>query len=85
VDEHDINGFRVYVNNNPIFHCTTMTVHSPDDHHKAKANTCHTSGATYLSERDKVSLRDVNGLRYSLFEPSKSFFGLIKLTDAKLK
>ena len=41
--------------------------------------------ATYLSEWDKVLLQDVNGLRYSLFKLSKSFFRLIKLTDAKLK
>ncbi|KAJ9592172.1 hypothetical protein L9F63_001288, partial [Diploptera punctata] len=85
VDEHDVNGFRVYVNNNAILHCTTMTVHLPGEHRRPKSNTCHTSSATYLSERDKVSVRDVNGLRYSLFEPAKSFFGLIKLSDAKLK
>ncbi|KDR21454.1 Ectodysplasin-A [Zootermopsis nevadensis] len=85
VDEHDVNGFRVYKNDRPVLHCTTMTVHSSAEHRRAKSNTCHTSAAVYLAPGDKISVRDVDGMRYSLFEPAKSFFGLIKFGDARIK
>ncbi|GFG39251.1 hypothetical protein Cfor_00727, partial [Coptotermes formosanus] len=85
VDEHDVNGFRVYLNDTPVLHCTTMTVHSSGEQKRAKSNTCHTSAAVYIATGDKISVRDVDGLRYSLFEPAKSFFGLIKLGDARIK
>lgn len=85
MDEHDVNGFRVYLNDKPVLHCTTMTVHSSGEHRRAKSNTCHTSAAVYLAPGDKISVRDVDGLRYSLFEPAKSFFGLIKFSDARIK
>jgi len=85
VDEHDVNGFRVYLNDRPVLHCTTMTVHSSDEQKRAKSNTCYTSAAVYIAPDDKISVRDVDGLRYSLFEPAKSFFGLIKLGDARIK
>lgn len=85
MDEHDVNGFRVYLNDRPVLHCTTMTVHSSDEQKRAKSNTCHTSAAVYIAPGDKISVRDVEGLRYSLFEPAKSFFGLVKLGDARIK
>ncbi|XP_069671427.1 protein eiger-like [Periplaneta americana] len=85
VDEHDVNGFRVYLNDNAMLHCTTMTVNAPAQHRRAKSNTCHTGAALYLAPGDKISVRDVDGLRYSLFEPAKSFFGLVKMGDARFK
>lgn len=50
-----------------------------------KGNTCYTGGAVYLSEGDKIELRDISDSRYSLFEPGKSFFGIIKLGEIKMK
>lgn len=50
-----------------------------------KGNTCYTAGATYLSDGDQIQVKDISDSRYSLFEPGKSFFGIIKLGDIKLK
>nr|CAD7613412.1 unnamed protein product [Timema genevievae] len=82
VDEHDTNGYRVYVNNIPVLQCTTSTSHVPNT---SQSNTCHSTTLHYLNQSDQLSIRDVEGLRYSLFEPAKSFFGLIKMGDATIK
>ncbi|XP_044257428.1 protein eiger [Tribolium madens] len=82
-DIHDTNGFRVYRNENEtLLQCTTMT-HSSE--RVMKGNTCFTAAANYLNENDKISLVDLSEARYSLFEPGKSFFGVIKLGDVKIK
>ncbi|CAH0562406.1 unnamed protein product [Brassicogethes aeneus] len=83
LDEHDTNGFRVYKNEDEtVLQCTTST-HTQE--RTLKGNTCYTAGADYLSENDVISLSDLSDGRYSLFEPGKSFFGLIKLGDVKTK
>ena len=41
LDESDVNGFQIYVNDSPIFLCTAMT-HTPTA--TTKANTCYTGG-----------------------------------------
>lgn len=82
-DQHDTNGFRVYRNENEtLLQCTTMT-HSTSP--VMKSNTCFTAAANYLNENDRISLVDLSDSRYSLFEPGKSFFGVIKLGDVKIK
>ncbi|EFA11405.1 protein eiger [Tribolium castaneum] len=82
-DIHDTNGFRVYRNENEtLLQCTTMT-HSSE--RVMKGNTCFTAAASYLNENDKISLVDLSEARYSLFEPGKSFFGVVKLGDVKIK
>ncbi|XP_063928607.1 protein eiger [Zophobas morio] len=82
-DEHDINGFRVYRNENEtLLQCTTTT-HSVE--RVMKGNTCFTAAAEYLNENDRISLGDLSESRLSLFEPGKSFFGVIKLGDVKIK
>lgn len=48
-----------------------------------KSNTCHTSGVAYLRNGDTIHLNDLGNHRYTLFEPAKSFFGLIKMGDAR--
>ncbi|XP_018578100.1 protein eiger [Anoplophora glabripennis] len=83
LDEHDVTGFRVYKNRNTVLLQCTSTVHSRE--RALIGNTCYTAGAEYLSEGDTITLSDVSTGRYSLFEPGKSFFGLIKLSDIKLK
>jgi hypothetical protein len=81
-DEHDINGFLVYKNNNDILlQCTTMT-HSVQN--VTKGNTCFTAAAEYLNENDQIHLEDLSQGRGSIFEPGKSFFGVIKLGDVKI-
>lgn len=49
-----------------------------------KSNTCYTSGVLYLKSGDTVRLSDLGNHRFSLFDPAKSFFGLVKLGDARL-
>ena len=41
LDESDVNGFQIYVNDSPTFLCTAMT-HTPTL--TTKANTCYTGG-----------------------------------------
>lgn len=81
LDEHDTNGFHVTKNNDVLLQCTTMT-HSSE--RVMKGNTCYTGSVAYLSEDDRVEVRDISDARYSLFEPGKSFFGILKLGDIKM-
>ncbi|GLV41696.1 eiger [Carabus blaptoides fortunei] len=76
-DEHDTNGYKIVQNDRELIaQCTTMT-HS--ERPVSKSNTCYTATVHYLAENDRVSLKDVENLRYSLFEDGKSFFGLLYL------
>ncbi|KAK9890335.1 hypothetical protein WA026_010432 [Henosepilachna vigintioctopunctata] len=82
LDQHDMNGYRVYKNFDVLLQCTT-TSHSSE--RMMKGNTCYTASVTYLDTNDTISVSDITDGRYSLFEPGKSFFGLIKLGDVKIK
>lgn len=82
LDEHDTNGYRVYKNKDVILQCTTMT-HSVEI--VIKGNTCYTAGLEVLNEGDVLSVQDLGTGRCSIFEPGKSFFGLIKMADIKIK
>lgn len=80
-----MNGFTIYKNNNeaePLLQCTTMT-HSVA--RVTKGNTCFTAGVEYLEENNRITLADISDQRYSVFTPEKSFFGVIKLGDVKIK
>jgi hypothetical protein len=76
LDEHRTNAYEVFVNTEPFLRCVTST-HSEST--MPKANTCYTAGATSLREGDKLFLRDIEPLRYSVLQPSKTFFGIIRL------
>ncbi|KAL1493238.1 hypothetical protein ABEB36_011330 [Hypothenemus hampei] len=80
LDEHDLNGYRVFKNDKMILQCT-VSLHSGT--RVQKGNTCYTAGVEYIAEGDKISLGDILHDHYSLFEPGKSFFGLIKLGDVR--
>ncbi|KAK5639644.1 hypothetical protein RI129_012136 [Pyrocoelia pectoralis] len=82
LDEHDTNGYRVFKNKEVFLQCTTMT-HSTE--RIVKGNTCYTAGLTLLNEGDEVNVQDLGTGRYSIFEPGKSFFGLIKIADIRVK
>lgn len=76
LDEHSVNAYEVFVNTEPFLRCVTST-HSESS--LPKANTCYTAGASFLREGDKLFLRDIEPMRYSVLQPSKTFFGLIRL------
>lgn len=80
-DHHDINGFRVYQNDNIVAQCTTMTYSLVDSERVMKRNTCFTSVLVYTQASDTISLREVEGERYTIFEPTKSFFGLVRINS----
>ncbi|CAG9759336.1 unnamed protein product [Ceutorhynchus assimilis] len=82
LDEHDINGYRVYKNDDSILQCT-ISLHSGT--RSQKGNTCYTAGVEHISEGDKISLGDILDGHYSLFEPGKSFFGAVKLGDIRTR
>ncbi|XP_067008308.2 protein eiger [Anabrus simplex] len=84
LDEHDTNGYGVYVNGAPFLHCTVMA-HDESNRFVLKSNSCYTSGVLYLEAGDKLTIRDASSMRYSIFEPTKSFFGFIKLGRAKIR
>ncbi|XP_059480870.1 uncharacterized protein LOC132199844 [Neocloeon triangulifer] len=79
IEEHDNNGYNVYVNNVVRLQCVTTT-HSNTN--VVKVNTCYTGGVLHLRTGDTLFLRDIAGMRYSLFEPEKSFFGLFRFANA---
>lgn len=77
-DEHDTNGFVIEHNTNSIMQCSTMT-HTT--HRISKSNTCHTSGIAFLRADDTLKVADLGHERLVIFEPGKSFFGLIKIAN----
>lgn len=76
LDEHGVNAYEVFVNTEPFLRCVTSA--APETT-APKPNTCYTAGASVLREGDKLFLRDIEPLRYSVLQPSKTFFGLIRL------
>jgi len=77
LDEHDVNAFQVYVNEDPYLLCTVMT-HTR--HSTTKANTCFTSGVTFLEAEDQILIRDLEPMRNSVIRPAHTFFGLVQLS-----
>lgn len=75
-DDHDVNGFKIELNDQTQYQCLTMT-HTTS--RVTKTNSCYTSGLIHLKHGDKIQLRDIGNHRSVLLEPSKSFFGLIKI------
>ena len=57
-----------------------LQVYSPGDEHKSRS--CFSAQATMLQSGDRLVLKEVGLARYTLFQPDKSFFGLVKLGDA---
>ncbi|XP_050497242.1 protein eiger isoform X1 [Diabrotica virgifera virgifera] len=81
LDEHDVTGYRVLKNDQMIFQCTN-TIHSAE--RKLKGHTCFTGGVEHFSANDKLSIEDITEGMLSKFETGKSFFGVIKLGDARV-
>ena len=78
LDEHDVNAFQVYVNEDPYLLCTVMT-HTR--HSTTKANTCFTSGVAFLEAEDQILIRDLEPMRNSVIRAAHTFFGLIQLSS----
>ncbi|XP_046455582.1 uncharacterized protein LOC124203051 isoform X2 [Daphnia pulex] len=76
LDEHSTNAYEVFINTEPFLRCITSAFSETSF---PKANTCYTAAATQLREGDKLFLRDIEPLRYSVLQPSKTFFGLIRM------
>ena len=68
---------QVYVNEDPYLLCTVMT-HTR--HSTTKANTCFTSGVTFLEAEDQILIRDLEPMRNSVIRPAHTFFGLVQLS-----
>merc|ERR1719474_1796219 len=60
IDDHDANAFQIFLNDSPVFLCTTMT-------HKrkfsTKANTCYTGGVVLLESGDTLYIKDLEERR----------------------
>lgn len=82
MDEHDLLGYWVQKNGEMILQCT-ITLQSSS--RKTKGNTCFTAGVEYLVDGDTVSVADITEGKFSLFESGKSFFGLIKISDGRIR
>jgi len=80
LDESDVNGFQIYVNDSPIFLCTAMT-HTPTA--TTKANTCYTGGVTFLEHGDQVFVKNLDENRSAVMLSAHSFFGLLQVSDTK--
>lgn len=75
-NDHDNNGFRIELNDRIKYQCLTMS-HATT--HVTRTNSCYTSGLIHLKNGDRIQLRDIGNHRSVMLEPSKSFFGLIKI------
>ena len=84
LDGHVINAYEVFVNTEPFLRCVTSApalaaAEAMNPPAAAAANTCYTAASTPLREGDKLFLRDIEPMRYSVLEPSKTFFGLVRI------
>lgn len=79
-DAHDSNGYRVELNGLPFLQCVTMEPSNGG----LMANTCYTSGITYMKNGDKIYVTDLGSERFALLADAQSFFGLVRLSDAKI-
>lgn len=78
-DTHDINSYYIELNNRKVYQCSTMTQTNHDVSNKLKINSCYTSGLINLNVGDKIQIKDHGYHRNVTLEPSKSFFGLVKI------
>jgi hypothetical protein len=53
-------------------------------HRVSKSNTCYTGAVILINSGDTIRLYDLGSERITLPDASKSFFGLVKLSDAKV-
>ncbi|CAL4091270.1 unnamed protein product [Meganyctiphanes norvegica] len=67
-------GFQIVVDGIPVLQCTLAP--------SQPANSCHTSGATYLPRNAQVLIQDLENYTTPVVREENSFFGLIKLLDA---
>jgi hypothetical protein len=47
LDNHEVNGYEVYLNNEPFISCVTST-HTPKE--RKKHNTCYTAAVVYIED-----------------------------------
>ncbi|RZF38148.1 hypothetical protein LSTR_LSTR005509 [Laodelphax striatellus] len=73
---HDVNSFRIIHNDQSIMQCTTYTNHNTNS---APRYSCFTGALAYLADGDSLYVRDVEERRHTLFEKTKTFFGLFKV------
>ncbi|XP_022196794.2 protein eiger [Nilaparvata lugens] len=73
---HDVNSFRIIHNEQSIMQCTTYTNHNTNS---APRYSCFTGALAYLAEGDHLYVRDIEERRHTLFERTKTFFGLFKV------
>jgi len=78
LDDHDVNAFKIMINDSPFITCTTMT-HTPI--FTNKANTCYTGGVTYLEQGDTVVIQNMEDNRFAVLLSSHSFFGLVQISS----
>lgn len=78
-DNHDTCGYRIEVNGKALFQCSISSSSFKHNLSDIKKNSCYTGGLTKLEAGDIITLREVEGTRYTFFEHPKSFFGLFRI------
>uniref|UniRef100_A0A1B6E0S1 THD domain-containing protein n=1 Tax=Clastoptera arizonana TaxID=38151 RepID=A0A1B6E0S1_9HEMI len=76
----DFSGFQLYHNESLVAQCM---ITAPSFNGTLKRNTCFTSILLPLQPFDTLMLKEIEGTRYTIFHPTKSFFGLVKLTNLR--
>lgn len=80
LDNHEVNGYEVYLNNEPFISCVTST-HSLKE--RKKHNTCYTAAVVYIEDGGVLHVRDKEAGRYSLLHSTGTFFGATKIASEK--
>lgn len=62
-------------NDEKTFGCTTTR------HRDTQSDSCWTGGLMYLSSKDSVAIKGLDSERYVILDPTKSFFGLFKVSS----
>ncbi|KAL1464683.1 hypothetical protein WDU94_004307 [Cyamophila willieti] len=79
--KEDTSGFNIYVNDNVVMRCITTGVSTDQMSgvHASAPNSCYTAGLVKIQPDDNLSIKEMQGERFTVFEPTRSFFGLFKL------
>lgn len=79
--KEDTSGFNVFLNDNVMMRCITTGVTSEqlEAVHATAPNSCYTARLMHISPGDTLSIKETQGERFTIFESTRSFFGLFKV------
>lgn len=79
--KEDTSGFNILLNENITMRCITTGVSTEQmtGTHTTAPNSCFSAKLMRIQQNDTLSIKETQGERFTIFEPSRSFFGMYRL------